>query len=90
MSRHTFRWEGLAFGMFFLAAVGHWAVWDRDLLDTRELTLVASGLLIVLGAIGVAATVWRSRPPATIHPEPSPETITTPEGPEDEEADPKP
>ena len=90
MSRHPLRWEGLVFGLFFLAVVGNWAVWKQDLLTSRQLSLASSGVLIVLGLIGVAATLWKSRPvPAT--PAPTMETIeeSTPEGPEDEEADPQ-
>lgn len=101
MTRHSFRWEGLAFGLFFLSVVGNWAVWKQDLLSPRELGLTASGVLIVLGALGVAATVWQTRPAqrkaAVPAPEPTPEPTTeptidlNPEGPEDhEEAHPKP
>lgn len=93
MTRHTFRWEGLAFGLFFLSAVGNWAVWKQDLLTPRQLGLTASGVLIVLGLLGVAATVWQTRPArparATAKTETTTDT-TTPEGPDDEEAHPKP
>ena len=96
MTRHSFRWEGLAFGLFFLAAVGNWAVWKQDLLTPRQLGLTASGVLIALGLLGVAATVWQTRPAnrrrATPAPETTPESTpdTTPEGTEDEEAHPQP
>jgi len=92
MTRHTFRWEGLAFGLFFLSAVGNWAVWKQDLLTPRQLGLTASGVLILLGLLGVAATVWQARSAHRAHPIPTPETSpdTTPEGPEDEEAHPQP
>lgn len=97
MTRHSFRWEGLAFGLFFLSAVGNWAVWKQDLLTPRQLGLTASGVLIFLGVLGVAATVWQTRPSgrtrSVLIPEgtPEPTTDTTPEGPEDhEEAHPKP
>nr|MCW2728877.1 hypothetical protein [Aeromicrobium sp.] len=99
MNRHPFRWEGLAFGLFFLACVGNWAVWERDLLTPRELSLTASGVLIALGVIGVAATL-RPRPTPTKHdplrPRPTPtkpdplQHTPTPEGPHDEAADPDP
>lgn len=85
MSRHPFRWGNLAFGLFFLAAVGNWAAWKQDLLTPRELSLTASGVLIFLGVIGVAATIWQSRRiPAPTHPAP------TREGSRDEEVDPQP
>jgi hypothetical protein len=98
MTRHSFRWEGLAFGLFFLAGIGNWAVWKQDILTPRQLTLTASGVLIFLGLLGVAATVWQTRPARSIpapetNPESTPEntTDTTPEGPEDhEEAHPQP
>ena len=92
MTRHTFRWEGLAFGLFFLSAVGNWAVWKQDLLTPRELGLTASGVLIFLGLLGVAATVWQTRSPRPARSVPAPETTTdtTLEGPEDEEAHPQP
>lgn len=92
MSRHTFRWEGLAFGLFFLSAVGNWAVWKQDLLTPRQLGLTASGVLILLGLLGVAATVWQTRPASRAQaiPQPAPTPNTTPKGPEDEEAHPQP
>jgi hypothetical protein len=92
MTRHSFRWEGLAFGLFFLSAVGNWAVWKQDLLTPRELGLTASGVLIFLGLVGVAATVWQTRLASRARSIPAPDTTpetttdTTPEGPEDEEA----
>ena len=92
MTRHSFRWEGLAFGLFFLSAVGNWAVWKQDLMTPRQLGLTASGVLILLGLLGVAATVWQTRPASRARTIPAPETTpdTTPEGPEDEEAHPQP
>lgn len=84
MSRHAFRWEGLAFGLFFLAVVGNWAVWKQDLLTPRELSLTASGVLILLGLLGVTATLWQTRRPS------NPTPVSPEEGTEDEEADPQP
>lgn len=96
MTRHSFRWEGLAFGLFFLSAVGNWAVWKQDLLTPRELGLTASGVLIVLGLAGVAVTVWQARSAGTARSIPvestrDEATDTIPKGPEDhEEAHPQP
>jgi len=87
MSRHPFRWESLAFGLFFLACVGNWAVWKQDLLTSRELSLTASGVLIFLGVIGVAGTLYRARP-TPVRADEAAEPI--PEGPHDEEAHPQP
>lgn len=82
MTRHPLRWDSLIFGLLFLLVVGHWAVWKHDLLSTRELSLTASGVLIFLGVLGVAATLWGARP--------TPPASTTPsEGlDDDQEADP--
>ncbi len=92
MTRHTFRWEGLAFGLFFLSAVGNWAVWKQDLLTPRQLGLTASGVLILLGLLGVAATVWQTRSASRARriPATEPTPAPTPEGPEDEAAHPQP
>lgn len=62
MNRHPVRWGSLAFGLFFLAAIGQWAVWKQDVLTPRELSLTAASVLIVLGVLGVAATLWHARP----------------------------
>ena len=92
MTRHSFRWEGLAFGLFFLSVVGNWAVWKQDLMSPRQFGLTASGVLIALGLLGVAATVWQTRSATRTRPIPAPESSpdTTPEGTEDEEAHPQP
>lgn len=91
MTRHSFRWEGLVFGLFFLSAVGNWAVWKQDLLTPRQLGLTASGVLILLGLVGVAATVWQTRSATRANPVPVTDSTpdTTPEGPDNEEAHPQ-
>lgn len=95
MRKHRFRWDSLVFGVFFLAVVGNWAVWKEDILDPRELALSASGVLILLGVLGIAATVWQARPTRPAVPgqpddaDDNP-TQTTPEGHEDEEAESQP
>ncbi len=61
MTRHPFRWSSLAFGLFFLAGVGQWAVWKQDWLTPRELSLASSGVLIGLGLLGVIATFWKPK-----------------------------
>jgi uncharacterized membrane protein YqjE len=83
MNRHPLRWDNLIFGLLFLVCVGNWAVWKQDLLTSRELGLTASGVLIVLGVIGVIATLWRTRPAR-------PTSTDTPEGIDYEEADSQP
>ena len=79
MNRHPFRWSYLLFAALFLAAVAGWAVWREDLLTSRELSLSASGVLIVLGLVGVAATLRQARP---ARPAPAP----TPEGDDHDQA----
>ena len=61
MNRHPFRWEGLAFGAFFLAVAGNWAVWREDLLTTEEMSYLISSILIVAGVAGVIATFWKPK-----------------------------
>lgn len=80
MTRHSFRWTNLVFGLFFLAIVGNWAVWERELLSTRDLSLTAAATLIVIGVLGTVGTLWPRR--TTTHP--------TYEGATHEEADPQP
>ncbi|MCL3819779.1 hypothetical protein [Aeromicrobium wangtongii] len=83
MNRHPFCWQNLVFGLFFLAIVGSWAVRKTDLLTTRELSLTAAAVLILLGLIGVAATLRPRRPNNT-------PSQTEPEGEVHEEAHPQP
>lgn len=89
MNRHSFRWGSLAFAMIFLAAVGQWAVGREDLLTSRQLSLTAAGVLIVLGLVGVAATVRHARPSAPPRSTPprdaqQPPAMSAPEGPDDD------
>ncbi len=61
MNRHPFRWDAIAFGLFFLAVLGQWAVWERNLLDPDELAYVAATALIALGVLGIAGTAISAR-----------------------------
>ncbi len=70
MNRHPFRWGSLVFAVLFFVAVGQWAVWHEDLLTSRQLSLTAAGVLIVLGLLGIAATLRRARPTSTPTPPP--------------------
>lgn len=66
MTRHPFRWGGLAFGLLFAAVIAQWALSRSELLSPDEFAYIAAGVLIVLGAIGIVASVARPRPrPAT-------------------------
>ncbi|MCW2798720.1 MAG: hypothetical protein JWQ70_192 [Aeromicrobium sp.] len=92
MTRHPIRWSSLVFGLVFLSGLGQWAVRKEDLLSSRELSLTTSTVLIVLGLLGVFATLWKPTRPAA----PADPALTTtpedhsPKGTEDEEADPQP
>ena len=52
MNRHPFRWDAIAFGLFFLAVLGQWAVSETDWLAPDDLAYVAAVVLIVLGRAG--------------------------------------
>ena len=86
MNRHPFRWDALAFGLFFLAVLGQWAVWKQDLLDPDALGYITAGVLIALGVVGIAGTVLSARSNRRIAPfTPTPDRTvdpddTTPEG----------
>jgi hypothetical protein len=56
MNRHQFRWDAFVFGLFFLAVLGQWAVWEKDWLAPDDLTYVAAVVLIVLGLLGIVGT----------------------------------
>ena len=79
MNRHPVRWQGVAFGAFFLAVAGNWAVWQQDLLTQREFSLSLSVVLIVAGILGVILTFWKPRPPGTTATttDPDIDTVTT-------------
>ena len=61
MNRHPFRWDAIAFGLFFLAVLGQWAVWEHHLLSPDDLAFVAAAVLIVLGVLGIAGTTISAR-----------------------------
>jgi hypothetical protein len=61
MKRHPFRWDALIFGLFFLAVLGQWAVWEMDLLAPDSLAYLAAAVLIVLGLLGIVGTAISAR-----------------------------
>lgn len=67
MNRHSFRWRGPVVGLFYLAVAGSWAVWKQDLLTRQQFSYTLSGVLIVLGALGVVATFWHPRSRSSTH-----------------------
>lgn len=77
MSRHPFRWDAVAFGLFFLAVLGQWAVWEHHLLSPDDLAFVAAAVLIVLGFLGIVGTAISARSDrrtAPFTPQPAPNT----------------
>jgi hypothetical protein len=61
MTRHPFRWGRLVLGLLYLACSAAWVVRREDVLSARQLSLTASGVLIALGVVGVAATLRHAR-----------------------------
>jgi len=68
MKRHETDFVSLVFGLFFLAIAGWWAVayYVRLNVDVPNFGWFAAGALIVLGLIGVGASLRGSREPAEI------------------------
>ena len=84
MNRHSFRWEPLVFGLLFLAVVGNWAIWQAGLLSADQLVYAAAAGLILLGAVGIMASIAAPRHV------PTPLISTKEASDEPEEADPQP
>ena len=61
MNRHSFAWQNLAFGGLFLGIVINWVAHEQDAFTLEELSIAAPVTLIVLGVIGIIATVWRRK-----------------------------
>ena len=79
MNRHQFRWDAFVFGLFFLAVLGQWAVWEMDWLAPDDLAYVAAVVLIVLGLLGIAGTAISARSErrtAPFTPQPTADTDT--------------
>jgi hypothetical protein len=80
MNRHQFRWDAFVFGLFFLAVLGQWAVWEMDWLGPDDLAYVAAAVLIVLGVVGILGTAISAkadRPTAPFTPKASTEAEPT-------------
>ena len=86
MRRHPFRWDAIAFGLFFLAVLGQWAVWEHQLLSPDDLAYVAAAVLIVLGVLGFAGTAISARSDRRKAPF-TPQPATTPDDPTDDRPD---
>lgn len=51
----------LVFGLFFLGLAGAWALVEADVINTDSLAVLAPGVLIIAGVIGLAASLASSR-----------------------------
>lgn len=61
MKKHTFAWESFAFGAFFLVIFGNRLVRGQDIFSLGQLSVAAPITLIMLGIIGIIASVWRKK-----------------------------
>lgn len=77
MNRHPVRWGSALTGLTFLAVAAAWAVLELDVVDVEGAGPVVAVALIVLGVIGIAATVVVARrphqPPVPHRPDPDPD-----------------
>lgn len=51
----------LVFGLFFLGLAGAWALVEAEVIDTDSLAVLAPGMLIIAGVVGLAASLASSR-----------------------------
>ncbi|GAA2078196.1 hypothetical protein GCM10009821_17500 [Aeromicrobium halocynthiae] len=63
MSRHPARWGSALCGLTFLTVAAAWAVLELDLADVDGAGVAVAVALIVLGVVGIAATVVIARRP---------------------------
>lgn len=63
MNRHPVRWGSALTGLTFLGAAVAWAVLELDVVDVDGAGLVVAVALIVLGVVGIVATVVVARRP---------------------------
>jgi hypothetical protein len=77
MKRHPFRWEGLIFGVIFLAVVSTW-LRGLGLFDSDQFAYVVAGGLITIGVAGILASVLKPRGEApTTDREPEPRSSSS-------------
>ena len=60
MKRHPFRWDGLIFGLVFLAVLSTW-LRTLGLFDPDQFAYVAAGGLIAVGVAGILASIVKPR-----------------------------
>lgn len=61
MNRHAFAWVSFAFGILFLTIIGSWIAHEQDVFTLGQLSVAAPIALIVLGIIGIIASIWRKK-----------------------------
>ncbi len=63
MNRHPVRWGSALTGLTFLVVAACWAVLELDVVDLDDAGPAVAVALIVLGVVGIAATVVIARRP---------------------------
>ena len=58
---HSVKIPHLVFGLLFLGVVGVWALVIGDFINEEQLTVLAPGVLIAAGVIGLVASLASSR-----------------------------
>lgn len=66
MRRHPIRWSALIFGLIYLGVIAirlmsQFDVWPAEIADARIWGVAGAITLIVVGIIGIIATVMRDR-----------------------------
>lgn len=72
MKRHDTDVVSLVFALVFLVVAAMWPLWTVGVLDTASLRWVPATALVLIGVVGVALSILRSRNPAT---EPVPQPV---------------
>lgn len=64
MKRHDTDLVSLVFALVFLLVAAMWPLWTVGVLDTESLRWVPASALVLIGLVGVALSIRRSRPTA--------------------------
>ena len=64
MRRHELDVVSLVFGLVFAMVALLWPLWRLDVLDETSLSWLPALALVVIGLLGVALSIMRSRRPA--------------------------
>lgn len=63
MRRHELDVVSLVFGLVFATVAAVWALWRLDVLDSESLSWIPALALVLIGLLGVALSLMRSRRP---------------------------